>query len=1261
MHPYRPATLPDPVQSASPLDRLLHAADWAATPLGPRESWSPALQAVTRILLANRFPMLLWWGPEFTQVYNDAYRPLIGTRHPNAIGQPARECWADIWHVIGTLIEIPFHGGPATWVEDLQLELDRHGYVEETHFTIAYSPVPDSTVPSGIGGVLATVHEISDKVIGERRIIALRDLARAPTADTAPEACAIAARTLAGHARDLPFALFYLLDADGKRARLAGSMGVGPGAEIGPSVLELDRPEQGWPLTAALGDDGWAVVERLQERFSAVPLGPWQDPPHTAVVLPIRSGEHDGPVGVFIGGVSPRRRLDEAYRGFFELLARQLALAIANARAREEAQQRADALAALDRAKTLFFSNVSHEFRTPLTLMLGPLEDALGSPGRRLTDQNLEATHRNALRLLRLVNALLDFSRMESGPLDAWYEPVDLARMTSDLSEVFRPAIERAGLRFEVECRPLDGPVYVDRNKWEKVVLNLLSNAFKFTLEGTIGLTLRPAGDGVELTVRDSGTGIAAHELPRLFERFHRIEGAEARSHEGTGIGLALVRELVRLHGGDIEVDSTLGEGTTFAITLQRGSAHLPSHLVGSAGSRVPAASGAPGFVEEAMQWLPSPEECEPATPETMAERAASGGRILVVDDNRDMQRFLERLLRNTWVVQTAGDGVEALAMLRSGPFDVVLTDVMMPRMDGFGLLRKIRSAPDLSHLSVVMLSASAEEAARIEGLDAGADDYLVKPFSPRELCARLRTQLELSRARRHRVAERDRFHELLTRIPALVSFLSGPDLVFQFAHPDTVRRLGGRSLLGKPLLEAIPEYRNDAFPDILRGVLETGKPFSATEMTDPFEQRYWNVVYQPVRSPSGTVDGVMTFDLDVTEQVLARRRLEHQSAVLEEALHRASEADHRKNEFLATVAHELRSPLVPVMNSLEIMKRADADRTMHERARAMIERQVHQMKRLVDDLLDVSHNPRSQVEFKRIRMEVGQLLEEVVEASRPAIETSRQTLTLLPAGEPIWVDGDPGRLTQVFSNLLTNACKYSNPGAQITVGVERQGSDAVVRVSDTGIGIPQALVERIFDRFVQVAPSGKGARGGMGIGLSLARQLVELHDGTITAESQGRDRGSQFTVRLPIQSGLPILGHPDLAPDPMATASAWRVLLVDDNRDSVESLALLLALSGYETEMAHDGLEAVELATSWRPDVVLLDIGLPRMSGYEVCRAIRAEAWGRNIPVIALTGWGQDEARQLSAEAGFTAHLVKPVDFPRLTKILAEVRTQAA
>jgi signal transduction histidine kinase len=682
---------------------------------------------------------------------------------------------------------------------------------------------------------------------------------------------------------------------------------------------------------------------------------------------------------------------------------------------------------------------------------------------------------------------------------------------------------------------------------------------------------------------------------------------------------------------------------------------------VGLSGSRAPGASEAAAFVEEALQWLPSPREGEPAAPSRMPEPSETGGRLLIVDDSRDMRRFLQGLLKGTWEVHTAADGEEALAALDLQPFDVVLTDVMMPRLDGFGLLRAIRSSPVLSSLSVVMLSASAEEAVRIEGLDAGADDYLVKPFPPRELRARLNTQLERSRARRHRIEERDRLHELLSKIPALVSFLSGPDLVFQFAHPGTVRRLGGRALLGKPLLEAVPEYRDEAYPGILRGVLATGESFSATEMTDPFEQRYWNVVYQPVRSPSGEVDGVMTFDLDVTDQVLTRQKLEHQSAELEEALERASDADQRKNEFLATIAHELRTPLVPVMNSLEILKREDADRPMHDRARAMIERQVKQMKRLVDDLLDISQIARNQIDFHRTRVDLGVLLEQAVEASRPGIEACGQTVTLSPAARPVWVDGDEARLTQVFSNLLTNACKYSDSGGHITVAVELSGSDVVVAVSDSGIGIHPGLLERIFERFVQVAPSGERARGGMGIGLSLARQMVELHGGTIAAHSQGTGQGSRFTVRLPIQSSLPIVGEAAAAPEPLAPVPTRRVLLVDDNRDSVESLALLLALSGYETETAHDGVEAVRIATAWRPDIVLLDIGLPRMSGYEVCRAIRSEGWGKDIPVIALTGWGHDDAKSLTADAGFTTHLVKPVDFPKLRKILAEVRTQAA
>ena len=505
-------------------------------------------------------------------------------------------------------------------------------------------------------------------------------------------------------------------------------------------------------------------------------------------------------------------------------------------------------------------------------------------------------------------------------------------------------------------------------------------------------------------------------------------------------------------------------------------------------------------------------------------------------------------------------------------------------------------------------------------------------------------------------------------QVPAIVNFLRGPDLVFQSAHPETIRRLGGRDVIGKPLLEAIPEYRDQPFPQILRGVLETGEPYFATEVLARLDQdgsgiledSYWNIVYQPVRSASGTIEGVMTFDLDVTEQVLSRKKIEEQTAALEEALQRAADNDHRKNEFLATLAHELRNPLGPVLNSLEVMKRSQ-NPDLVARARATIERQVLQMKRLIDDLLDVSRIAQNQIEIKKTHVDLGVVLEHALEASRPACEAAGHTLTITPLPEPLFLEADSDRLTQVFDNLFTNACKYTDSGGRIDVTVERQGSDVVVRVADNGIGIPPGLLAKVFERFVQVDRSSERGQGGLGIGLALARQLVELHGGTITAHSEGLGHGSVFIVRLPILTSLPIVHEPARAPAQSVRATTQRILLVDDNRDLVESLALLLTLAGYDTNTARDGFEAIGKAATYRPDVILLDIGLPKMSGYDVCRTIRAEPWGKAMVVIAITGWGHEDDRRRTADAGFTAHLVKPVDYPVLMKLLRNVATGRA
>jgi PAS domain S-box-containing protein len=450
-------------------------------------------------------------------------------------------------------------------------------------------------------------------------------------------------------------------------------------------------------------------------------------------------------------------------------------------------QERVD----LDRAKTVFFSNVSHEFRTPLTLLLGPLEDLLKDEGRCGAEERgkLAVIQRNALRLLKLVNTLLDFSRIEAGRVQATYEPVDLASVTAELASVFRSAIERAGLRYTVDCPPVGDTVYVDREMWEKIVFNLISNALKFTLRGEIAVRLRRAGDRVELAVRDTGSGIPPEEVPRLFERFYRVRNVHARTQEGTGIGLALVQELAKLHGGTVRVSSEPGKGSTFTVTLPLGMGHLPAGRVGAARAEAPPGHGAAAYLEELRQWVPESREQQLSKPEG-APRPPSGDesgrpRIILAEDNADMRDYLARLLREHWSVEAFPNGDLALEAARARVPDLVLSDVLMPGMDGFEFLRELRKNPLTRTVPVVLLSARAGEEARVEGLHAGADDYLIKPFTAKELVARVQSNLELSRLRRQVEQEvrlmnadlerrvEERTHELTGLVRELEGFAS--------------------------------------------------------------------------------------------------------------------------------------------------------------------------------------------------------------------------------------------------------------------------------------------------------------------------------------------------------------------------------------------------------------------------------------------------------------------------------------------------------
>jgi signal transduction histidine kinase len=466
--------------------------------------------------------------------------------------------------------------------------------------------------------------------------------------------------------------------------------------------------------------------------------------------------------------------LNETYRAFYDLLAAGVTTAVANARAYEEERKRAEALAEIDRAKTAFFSNVSHEFRTPLTLMLGPLEDELAERDNPLPTarrERLETAHRNSLRLLKLVNTLLDFSRIEAGRTQASYESTDLAAYTAELASVFRSAVEKTGLTLVVDCPVMPEPVYIDREMWEKIVLNLLSNAFKHTFEGGITIRLQWFGEYAELAVADTGVGIPKTELPRLFERFHRVKGTKSRTHEGTGIGLALVQELVSLHGGAVSIESEEGKGSTFTVTVKTGTAHIPFDRLGAERALASPAARATAYVEEALHWLPnttpdpSPSglvNVSSPPREAIATRGDHRPRVLWADDNADMRDYVRRLLADRYDVIAVPDGLSALAAAQEEHPDLVLTDVMMPGLDGFGLLRALRADPRTRTLPVILLSARAGEESAVEGLDSGADDYLAKPFSAQELLARVRTHVELARVRREWANELEQTnHEL--------------------------------------------------------------------------------------------------------------------------------------------------------------------------------------------------------------------------------------------------------------------------------------------------------------------------------------------------------------------------------------------------------------------------------------------------------------------------------------------------------------------
>jgi PAS domain S-box-containing protein len=1245
--------------------------DWSATALGPVELWPRALVTAVRIMLTSRQPMFVWWGEDLINLYNDAYRSILGGKHPSALGQPASVVWREVWDQIAPRAASAMSRNEGTYDESLLFIMERHGYREETYYTFSYSPVPNDE--GGTGGIFCANTSDTDRIVGERQIALLRELAaRAGDARSVAEACALSADALTTDPRDLPFALIYLLDPERRSLELAGATGLAIGHPLAAqSVRQPGGSQSPWPLEQALATG--ETIELCGDRLPAgLPAGPWTEPPSRVAVVPIAGTGETGRSLVLVAGLNPYRLFDAGYQGFLSLVAGQIGAAVANADAYEEERRRVEALAELDRAKTTFFSNVSHEFRTPLTLMLGPLQDLMDEPELPAeVRERAVVARRNALRMHKLVNSLLDFSRLEAGRVEARYEPVDLAAFTADLASTFRSAVEQAGLRLVVDCPPLPHRAYVDRDMWEKIVLNLISNAFKFTLDGEIRVALRLEGGTVELQVTDTGSGIPEHELPHVFERFRRVQNPRARTLEGTGIGLALVHELVKLHGGRIDLTSTVDVGTTFTVRLPAGREHLPARQVVASGQHaVPAGPGATPFVEEALRWLPDASESEHlvaddplvaglATPAPVV--GTRPARILIADDNADMRDYVRRLLGARWNVESVSDGREALERALAHPPDLVLSDVMMPELDGFGLLQALRAEPRTRDIPIILLSARAGEEARVEGLEAGADDYLLKPFSARELTARVGGALELARVRREASAalrEREEQFQTLVSDTPLGVYLVDDELRIRIVNPAARPVFGDiPDLVGRDFDEVMHILWPSAYADELvarfRHTLATGDPYVTTERGEQRLDRgvteYYTWQTHRIPLPNGRL-GVVCYFRDISVEVLARAAI----AASEDRLRQAAKME-AIGRLAGGLAHDFNNQLHALGGFVSYAARDPGIGPQSRQDLTEVQKAVDRMANLTRQLLAFS---RQQVLRPEV-LDLDQAVGESEELLRRLLGSQVEFRLERGAGAK-WVRVDRAQLQQILLNLCINARDAMPEGGTLRVSTgigpgdaspHREGdvgSYARLVVSDSGSGIPAEDLPHIFEPFFTTKDVGQGT----GLGLATVHGIVAQSGGHITAVSE-RGRGTRFTVLLPLTAppDRRDLSEPPTHPSRGAPA---RVLLVEDE-DAVRSITgRALRDQGYDVVEARHGREALARLAEGGPPVslVLSDVVMPVMGGRELAEQL-AQDWP-DLPLIWMSGYPRDSAFSEGADERNHAFLQKPIAEEVLVRAVA-------
>ncbi|MBO9202199.1 MULTISPECIES: ATP-binding protein [Niastella] len=980
--------------------------DWGNSQLGDPESWEQGLKTCIRIILTSAQPMFVWWGPSRINIYNDQYAHFLGVKHPLALGAKAEDVWAEVWDLLVPKIE-SVERNEGTYDDSMLFIMERKGYQEEVYVSFCYSPVPGND--GSMKGLFCVCADNTERVINERSLQTLRDLGAIAFDEKSLDVIyRNIAEALGKNHKDFPFATVYKIENNNNTAVAAASAGTNNKQYILPAAIELGTS------TKSTRDFGEAyaankmTLSEVNTEIKDIPKGEWRSAASQFVYIPISAVGSNHPYAIIFAALNPYRLFDNNFKQFCELIGERASLEINKMLAIEEERKRAAELEKIDKAKTVFFSNISHEFRTPLTLILNPLEELLHQPSGNLSAierKNIETTHRNAVRLLKLVNTLLDFSRIESGRQQANYALTDLVALTRNLVANFRAVIEKAGMKLVIKTDTIVRPVYVDRHMWEKIVFNLLSNAFKYTLAGTITVELSAEDQYAVLKIMDTGVGIPEAELPHMFERFHRVQNVTGRTFEGTGIGLSLIKEFTLLHKGDIGVISELGKGSTFTVRIPLGKEHLPKQQI----TRVHQ-----GDQEDAMITNMFVEEAGTLLVKNNAAHVnATDGNgmplILVVDDNADMREHLQSVLMPHFKVITAIHGQDALQKIQQQPPSLILTDIMMPVLDGIGLLQEVKANKATAHIPVILLTARAGEESKIVGWETGADDYLTKPFSSKELISRIASQIKTQ------------------------------------------------------------QIRTEAL-------------------------------------------------MDIAEQKKYAKKLEEMNREL-------TKMNEELTSFAYVSSHDLQEPLRKIqMFSKRILEKeinvlSDEGKNFFYR----MDNAANRMQLLINDLLTYSRTNTSQKHFEKTDLnsllaEVKQELWEKITATGAVIECGR--LPILPIIS--------FQFKQLFTNLITNSIKFArtNVPPHITIKSEVVDGKTIdkaavnmekkywhISLADNGTGFDPKFSEQIFGLFQRL--HGRKDYEGTGIGLAIAKKVVENHNGFIMAEGK-ENEGATIHLYLP-------------------------------------------------------------------------------------------------------------------------------------------------